>query len=176
MHLNSRSVYLDCKHCGKIRTQQTGGHSCSRPGRSPPLRCTCDNRGTLAIAQHVANDKRPIEVLRAYLSGKATTNQTSSNMRQVISAVRLGEELELLHTMVPKNIWRMVRGKDRMAGKGPSQGWGSLEVLEVMARRAHKYEDNIVVSLAILSVVFCFCISEVASIRGVDFDQSSAFV
>ena len=56
-------------------------------------------------------------------------------MRQIISACRLCEELELVKEFVPRGIWRMVRGTDRMAGRGHSQGLGSLEVLETMAKR-----------------------------------------
>ena len=170
--LSSGSAYLDCKRRGKVRTHQTGDLWCSHPTIEVYMR----HLRHLATSQYVAKDKSPVEVLRSYLPGKATSNQTSSNMRQIISAVRLGQELELLHTVVPKNIWRMVRSKDRLAGKGPSQGWGSLKVLEVMARRAHRYEDKVVVSLAILSIVFCLRISEATSIRGIDLDQSSAFV
>ena len=97
-------------------------------------------------------------------------------MRQIISVVRLCEELELLEVVVPKSMWRMVRGKDRMTGKGPSQGWVSLEVVDTTAKRARTYKDKIVVSLAILSVVFGLQTSEAVSMRGVDLDQESAFV
>ena len=74
----------------------------------------------LATAQYVAEDKRMLEVLRGYLAGKASSNQKSSNMRQIICACRLCEELELVAEFIPKGIWRMVRGKDRLAGRGRS--------------------------------------------------------
>ena len=76
-------------------------------------------------------------------------------MRQIISACRLCEELELVKEFMPKGIWRMVRGKDRMAGRGQSQDWGSVEVVETMAKRVQSAEDKLVVVLAILSVAFC---------------------
>ena len=130
----------------------------------------------LATAQYVASDKGMLAVLRQYLATKASTNQASSNMRQIISTCRLCEELELVQEFVPKGIWQMVRGKDRMAGRGQSQGWGSVEVVEAMAKRVQSAEDKLVVALAILSVAFYLRISEAASVRGIDLDQGNAYV
>ena len=90
-----------------------------------------------------------------YLSTKAMTNQKSSNMRLIVSAYRLCEELELMEEFVPKGTWFMVRGKDWLARLGASQGWGSLETLEAMAKRVRNAEEKIVVPMAKLSVVYC---------------------
>ena len=62
----------------------------------------------LATAQNVASGKGMLAVLRGYPAGKASANRTSSNMRQIISACRLCEELELVDEFVPRGIWRMV--------------------------------------------------------------------
>ena len=64
----------------------------------------------MATAQYAASDKGMLAVLRHYLATKASAHQTSSNMRQIISACRLCEELELVQDFVPKGIWRMVQG------------------------------------------------------------------
>ena len=125
----------------------------------------------LATAQYAADCKEPIAILRGYLASRAATDKTSSNMRQITSACRLCEELALVTEFVPRSIWRMVRGKDRLAGKGASQGWGSVEVLECMAKRAFKAEERVVVALAALSIVYCLRISEAASTRSIDLVQ-----
>ena len=70
----------------------------------------------------------------------------------------------------------MVQGKDRLAGRGQSQGWGSVEVLEAMAKRVHSANDQILLALAILSVAFCLRVSEATSILGVDLVQDEAHV
>ena len=120
--------------------------------------------------------QKPIKVLRGYLATRAATDKTSSNMLQIISTCRLCEELALVDEFVPQSIWRMVRGKDRLAGRGSSQGWGSLEVLQCMAKRASRAEDKIVVALAVPSIIYCLRISEAASIRSIDLVQDEAFV
>ena len=45
-----------------------------------------------------------------------------------------------------------------------------------MAKRVQSAEDKLVVALAILSVAFCLRVSEAASVRGIDLDQSDAYV
>ena len=130
----------------------------------------------LATSQYAAFGEGPIKVLPGYLASRAATDKTSSNMQQIISACRLCEELALVNEFVPPSIWRMVRGKDRLAGRGSSHGWGSLEVLECMAKRASTAEDKIMVALAVSSIIYCPRISEAASIRSINLVQDEAFV
>ena len=117
------------------------------------LETYCRHLRHLATAQYATSSEGRIKVLRGYLALRAATDKTWSNMRQIISACRLCEELALVDEFVPKSMWRMVRGKDRLAGRGSSQGWGSPEVLECMAKRASRAEDKIVVALAVLSII-----------------------
>ena len=55
----------------------------------------------LVTAQRVAKDRQPLAVLQSYPLSKALANQTPSNMRQIVSACKLCEELELLQEFVP---------------------------------------------------------------------------
>ena len=130
----------------------------------------------MATTQFTSGTSDPKVVLRLYLFNMAQRHTTASGMRQVISACRLLEELDLCAPFVPKNVWRLVRGKERMAGHGRSQRWGSLEVLETMGRRAQSPHERMVVALALLSTAYCLRVNEAPSIRAIDLQQSASTI
>ena len=130
----------------------------------------------MAATQFASEARDPKIVLQKYLFGLAQRHTTASGMRQAISACRLLEELGICPIFVPSNAWRLVRGKERLAGAGRSQRWGSLEVLEVMGRRAQSPHERLVAALAVLSTAYCLRIGEAASIRAVDLLQSKSSI
>ena len=130
----------------------------------------------MAATQFASEARDPKIVLRKYLFGLAQRHTTASGMRQAIGACRLLEELDICPTFVPSNAWRLVRGKERLAGAGRWQRWGSLEVLEVMGHRAQSPHERLVTALAVLSTAYCLRIGEAASIRAVDLLQSKSSI
>ena len=80
----------------------------------------------------MANTSDPRIILRKYLFSQAQRHAMASGIQQAISACRLLQELDLCPQFVPQNVWRLVRGKERLASTGRSQRWGSLEVLDTM--------------------------------------------
>ena len=123
----------------------------------------------MATTQFTSDARDPKIIPRKYLFGLAQRHTTATGMRQAISARRLLEELDIYPTFVPSNAWRLVRGKERLAGAGRSQRWGSLEVLEVMGRRAQPPHERLVTA-------YCLRIGEAASIRAVDLLQSKSSI
>ena len=108
-------------------------------------------------------------MLREYLLALYRTQQTSSNMRQVISACRLLEKAEIAEGFIPWSIWRVVRAKDKVAHLA-ARGWGSLSALATMAANAVA-DELLVTALAIGAIACCNQIGETASIRVQDVDQ-----
>ena len=86
------------------------------------------------------------------------------------------EENDLCAPFVPKNAWQLVRGKERMAGQGRTQRWGSLEVLEAMGRRAQSPHERMVVALAFLLTACCLRVNEATSIKAIDLQQSASTI
>ena len=117
----------------------------------------------------------PILVLREYLLALYRTQQTSSDMRQAISACRLLEEAEIADGFIPRSIWRVVRAKDKVAHLA-ARGWGSLSALATMAANAVADEELLVTALAIVAIACCNRIGEIASIRVQDVDQSGGSI
>ena len=117
----------------------------------------------------------PILVLREYLLALYRTQQTSSDMRQAISACRLLEEAEIADGFIPRSIWRVVRAKDEVAHLA-ARGWGSLSALATMAANAVADEELLVTALAIVAIACCNRIGETASIRVQDVDQSGGSI
>ena len=110
-------------------------------------------------------------MLREYLLALYQTQQTSSDMRQAISACRLLEEAEIADGFIPRSIWRVVRAKDKVAHLA-ARGWGSLSALATMAENTIADEELLVTALAIIAIARCNRIGETASIRVQDVDQS----
>ena len=66
-------------------------------------------------ARHLQSpSESPILVLKEYVLALYGTQQTSSDMRQAISACRLLEEAEIGDGVIPRSIWRVVRAKDKV--------------------------------------------------------------
>ena len=127
----------------------------------------------MATTQFASGTSDPKVVLRLSLLSMAQRHTTASGMRQAINACRLLEELDPCAPFVPKNAWRLVRGKQRMASQGRSQRWGSLGVLEAMGSRTQSPQERMVIALALLSTAYCLRLNEAANIRAIDLQQSA---
>ena len=127
-------------------------------------------------ARHLQTpSESPILVLREYLLALYRTQQTSSDMRQAISACRLLEEAEIADGFIPRSIWRIVRAKDKVAHLA-ARGWGSLSALATMAANAVADEELLVTAPAIVAIACCNRIGDTASIRVQDVDQSGGSI
>ena len=127
-------------------------------------------------ARHLQSlSESPILVLKEYLLALYRTQQTSSDMRQAISASRLPEEAEIADGFIPPSIWRVVHAKDKVVHLA-ARGWGSLSALATMAANAVADEELLVTALAIVAFACCNRIGETASIRVQDVDQSDGLI
>ena len=117
----------------------------------------------------------PIQVLREYLLSLYRHQQTSSDIRQAISACRMLEEVEIAAQFIPRSIWRIVRAKDKVQHLA-ARGWGSLSALWAMAEAAQTDEEMLVTAIAVLAIAYCNRIGESASIRVQDIDQAGGTV
>ena len=100
-----------------------------------------------ALATHRESEER-------YVSRLASENKSGSFLRQVVSAIRIVEDLGRLPPTPRAMLWRMVKGHERDRERRPFPPYRGGKHFKAMVEAVRLEGDVAVVGLALLSFLY----------------------